>query len=482
MPFDAFEALSHKDLDSLCAAVTTGNPIDGFKQELGEIFARNDAQFSRLQANPQQRMRHDQVKVIWSYQEDPRKRGVQDFVTFFSNRFYALEKVLRQRQELAGVLSIGRVVQKKDRDQVAIIGIVVEKSVTKNNNLIIRLEDPSGEVNVLVSNKRSELFMLCRDIVHDEVIGVTGAFSETTGSGGKWVMANNVYFPEIPRNKELKKASEEGYAVFISDIHVGSKEFLEENLRKMLQWTKGGIGTDEQKEIARKIKYIFVAGDLVDGVGIHMAQEEGLTIKDIFKQYECCADLFSAIPSHIPMIVCPGNHDALRITEPQPALYKDFSKAMWELPNIYLVSNPSVINIDATDVFPGFDMLMYHGYSFDYYAANVESIRYNGGYDRADLIMKFLLQRRHLAPAHTSTQYLPDTKKDPLVIEKVPDFFLTGHVHRASVSMYRNVTMVNGSCWQDMTPFQIKTGHQNIQPARAFAMDLQSRAIKILRF
>ena len=54
---------------------------------------------------------------------------------------------------------------------------------------------------------------------------------------------------------------------------------------------------------------------------------------------------------------------------------------------------------------------MYHGYSFDYFVAQVDSLRNQGGYDRADLIMKFLLKRRHLAPSHLSTLYIPDAKK-----------------------------------------------------------------------
>jgi len=45
-----------------------------------------------------------------------------------------------------------------------------------------------------------------------------------------------------------------------------------------------------------------------------------------------------------------------------------------------MVSNPSTINIHSSDNFPGFDILIYHGYSFDFYVAEVESIRNQGGY------------------------------------------------------------------------------------------------------
>ena len=114
----------------------------------------------------------------------------------------------------------------------------------------------------------------------------------------------------------------------------------------------------------------------------------------------------------------------MRIAEPQPVLSKEFAEAIWKLPNVVMVSNPSTVRIGKTRDFEGFDFLMYHGYSYDYYADNVESIRLlePSISDRIDLIMKLLLQKRHLAPTHTSTLYLPDTEMDPLVIRKVPDF------------------------------------------------------------
>jgi DNA polymerase II small subunit len=146
-----------------------------------------------------------------------------------------------------------------------------------------------------------------------------------------------------------------------------------------------------------------------------------------------------------------------------------------------MVSNPSFINIHSSTDFSGFDILLYHGYSFDYYVANVDGIRQNGGYDRADLIMKFLLKRRHLAPTHTSTLYVPDVNKDPLVINKIPDFFITGHIHKTSVTNYKNTTLICGSCWQSTTSFQEKVGHHP-EPCRVPIVNLNTREVKIMRF
>ena len=171
----------------------------------------------------------------------------------------------------------------------------------------------------------------------------------------------------------------------------------------------------------------------------------------------------------------------MRIAEPQPPLYKDFAKPIYQLPNATLVSNPALVNIHSSKDFPGFDVLLYHGYSFDYFISEVESIRNNGGYDRADLMMKFLLQRRHLAPTHTSTLYIPETTKDPLAIEKIPDIFATGHIHKSVASHYKHITLICGSCWQAKTAFQEKVGH-NPEPSRIPIVNLKTREVKILKF
>jgi hypothetical protein len=95
--------------------------------------------------------------------------------------------------------------------------------------------------------------------------------------------------------------------------------------------------------------------------------------------------------------------------------------------------------------------------------------------------MKYLLQRRHLAPTHKSNLYIPDPKKDPLVIDKIPDFFITGHIHRVSLSNYKNITMVNCSCWTDITEDSEKRGLQP-QPAKVPIINLKTREVKIINF
>lgn len=415
------------------------------------------------------------IRIISSYKDRPKKRELIDFVSYFTARYHKLRAILQQRPELSQLSSIGRLQQRRDRSQVSLIGMVIDKQTTKNGNTMLTLEDPTGTTKVLINQNRPDLSAIAADIVFDEVLGIHG----TSGDG--IIFANGIIFPDVPVTKELKRAPDEVYAIFLSDIHVGSRKFLSAEFAKLLAWLSGTTGSDAQRAIAGKVRYLFIMGDVVDGVGIYPNQERELVITDVQQQYECVAELLRKIPTNIQIIMCPGNHDAMRISEPQPIFYKDFSAALHTIPNLTLVTNPGMVTIHASPTFPGFDVLMYHGYSFDHYIANVDSIRRSGGYDRADLIMKFLLQKRHLAPTHSSTLYIPDPNDDPLVIDRVPDFFATGHLHKTAVSSYRNVTLISGSCWQARTPFQEKMGHHP-EPARVPMVNLRTREIKILRF
>jgi len=444
------------------------NLSDKKKEILNEIYNKEPRFIGgEKESNP--------VFVVKDYKEDIKKRDVQDFVSYFRVRYEALKKILINRKELSEAISIGRVFNKNTRDKIAIIGIVNEKHVTKKGNIILDLEDLTSKIKVILKDTDKELFNLAQDIVLDEVIGVTGFNNKNV------IFADNIILPDVPLGNEFKKLNKEEYAIFTSDLHYGSKYFLEKNFLKFIKWLNGENGDKKQREIALKVKYLFIVGDVVEGVGIYPGQFEDLEISDIYQQFEKLADLLSLIRKDISIIICGGNHDALRLAEPQPILNKEIARGLYEMENVLIVTNPSIVNIASSVNFPGFNVLMYHGFSFPYLADNVESIRLAGRLERSDLIMKFLLQRRHLAPTHTSIQYIPNPKEDPLVIDIIPDFFISGHIHRVSVLNYRNVTLLGCGCWGRETAEQKKRGLVP-DPAKIIIVNLQKRDIKILNF
>jgi DNA polymerase II small subunit len=415
------------------------------------------------------------VNILKSYSIQPENVKLSHFVKHLNLKYKSIEGILRMRSELSGITSIGRVLNKRDRETVSIIGMVSDISVTSKGNYMITLEDPTGEIKAIVSQSKADLIDIAKNMVLDEVIGVVGT------NGNKVLFVNNILLPDVPLGRELKKCPDDVYAIFLSDIHYGSTDFLGKDFDKFLRWISGEEGSEKQKQVAEKVKYIFIIGDVVEGVSVYPNQEEELLVDNIYEQYSQCAELIKRIPKDKKIIICPGNHDSGRIAEPQTPLSKEYAGPFYDMPNVSMVSNPALINIHNTSGFPGFDVLMYHGYSFDYYVANVDELRNKGGYDRADLVMRFLLQRRHLAPTHASTLYVPSDDEDPLFISRIPDFFVTGHIHKTSVASYKNITLISGSCWQGMTSFQEKVGHHP-EPSRVPIVNLRTREVKILRF
>ncbi|RJQ20796.1 hypothetical protein C4580_03810 [Candidatus Woesearchaeota archaeon] len=416
------------------------------------------------------------AKVVWEYDDVPKKRSVQDFVDYFNARYRQIHKILSGRAELQNLTSISRIRMKKDKERCSVIGIISDKNVTKNEHIMLSVEDSTGTIKILINKSNKDLYTQAQDLVFDEVIGICGQAAEDI------LFAETIVIPDIPI-QEPKLAPEETYVCVLSCIHVGSAGFEHERFNNFIKWTCGEFGDDTMRAIAKKLRYIFACGDLVDGVGIYPAQEKELSITDIKEQYAECARLLSQIPKHITLLLAPGNHDVGRISEPQPRLLKEYAKPLYDLPNALLVTNPSIINIHAGEHFPGVDVLMYHGYSFDDYSECVPSIKHSGTHisDRAALVMRFLLQRRHLAPQHTSTLYIPDARYDPLVIERVPDLFVAGHIHKAGHLQHRSATIVAGSCFQKKTDFQEKVGHDP-DPGVVPVINLQTRQVTMLRF
>ncbi|MFW6007710.1 MAG: DNA-directed DNA polymerase II small subunit [archaeon] len=399
---------------------------------------------------------------------------VSDFKNHFVKRLTRLSNILRQRPELSNITSIEHIESRKDEKEIGLIGMIYGIYKTKNDNYFIEIEDRSGSYKVFVSSKEKDLVEKAENLIEDEVIGVVGRFS------GNLFITDKIIFPDVPNN-DMKKSDDDEYVVFTSDIHVGSNLFLEDSFNNFIDWINGDYGSDKQKEISKKVKYIFVLGDLVDGIGIYPGQQDELNIDDIYKQYEKVAELFSKIRDDIPIIVIPGNHDAVRLAEPQGGLPKDLAFDLWKMPNVFIYSNPCIINIGSNDDFSGFNVLAYHGYSYDYYVNNVDSLRLNGGYDKITNTMKFLLKKRHLSPKHGGSTYLPDPEVDDLIIDKIPDFFVSGHVHKNDVDQYKKTSLISSSTFQAKTPFQEKLGH-NPDPGIVPVVSLKTREVNMFDF
>ncbi|UZE93746.1 MAG: metallophosphoesterase [Candidatus Pacearchaeota archaeon] len=400
-----------------------------------------------------------------------KKIEVKDFVRCFRDRFLTIKNFI-QEHDLKGLTSIGKI--SSNRRFLSVIGLVNAKRITKNKNLLLTIEDMTGKINVIVHHDKTDLFEKGKYVVLDEVIAVTGSGSNEI------IFANDIIFPDIAA-VEKKRSDKEEYAAFTSDIHLGSVKFLEENFLKFIDWLNGKIGSEKQRELSSKIKYLFIAGDNVDGIGVYPKQEKELIIRDIREQYKKLAEFLGKIRKDVTIIMCPGGmHDAVRLVEPQPKIPKEIAPELYELENLILTTNPSIIKIAHSRNFPGFNVLMYHGDSYDYYGDAVDPLRQNNAKLRPDMIIHFLLKKRHLAPTHTSTTYYPG-EKDYLVIRNVPDIFVSGHIHKSAISSYNNILTISCSCWQLKTAFQEKFGHEP-DPCKVPILNLKTGKVNMLDF
>ncbi|MBS3095123.1 metallophosphoesterase [Candidatus Woesearchaeota archaeon] len=443
------------------------------KKELDKILS-NVKKEEDVDVEEKEEENYSNVIVLKNYADDSKKREVNDFVEYFRLRYNLVKELLQGRQEMQNIMSISRVLCKKEKELVSIIGIVNSKKITKNRNILLSVEDMTGVADILI-NKDGKAIESARKVVEDEVIGISGV------SGGRVIFATQIVFPDVPLTKELKRCDDDVYAAFISDLHFGSKLFLKEDFMKFVDWINCKSGSFLQKRMSAKIKYLFVVGDVVDGVGVYPKQEDWLMHKDIVQQYSICAEHLGMIRKDIKIILAPGQHDSVRTSEPQPKLDKDFAHAMYGLQNLTLVSNPCLVNIHSKKDFEGFKVMMYHGASYHHYIDEIDSLRAANAKDNPTEVMKFLLQKRHLAPTHASTVYIPMLETDPFFIDKLPDIIVSGEMHRSDVAVYNNITLINCSCFQAKTPFEEKVGN-NPLPSRVPVMNLKTSEVKIMNF
>ena len=68
-----------------------------------------------------------------------------------------------------------------------------------------------------------------------------------------------------------------------------------------------------------------------------------------------------------------------------------------------------------------------------------------------------------------------------MVIDRIPDIFVTGHVHSAGVKQYRDILLINASTWQSQTTYQ-KMLNFNPIPAKVPIVDLKSLHYKVIDF
>jgi len=391
--------------------------------------------------------------------------SIEEYQEYFLDRFRRLQKFLRQRIDAKDATSISEALKAPTNSKVKVIGMLTEKRESKQR-IFLRLEDLDANATVIVyANLEGSVQERVQSLLLDQVVCISA-----TKARNDLLILEDIYFPEIPQQTQ-KKASEPVYAALISDLHVGSRQFMREGFNRFLLWLNGKLGDARWREIASYVKYVVIAGDLVDGIGIYPKQVKDLAIHDIHRQYSAVSKFLEQIPDYIELIIIPGNHDASRKALPQPAIPKDYAEPIYEARQVHSLGNPCSITLHNVE------LLLYHGRSLDDVVANSP----NTSFKTPEKAMKLLLQSRHLAPIYGQRTPIAPGKRDLLVVERVPDIFHAGHVHVQAHDRYRGVLMVNSGAWQGKTEYQSKMG-LDPTPGIIPAVNLQTLQITTLNF
>ena len=459
----AFEAIS---------ALPAGMDVEGLVEKLLEQKAGSAGEAKVITED-------DVVKLI--PKEEPPERGVlalddqaevevlsdptqaiapaenaEGFERLFHDRYRRLLAIVRERLDTKNSSTVAAAKNLAPGKKVKVAGLLADRS-SRRGMVELRVDDPTGTLKVVCQEGPAEKAALEAPLDSMVIVEVS------KGKSGQ-IFTDSVVLPDVPGHRAVS-TSHRVYAVPLSDLHIGSRMFLADDFARFLQWLNGALG---DPDMVNRVKYLVIAGDLVDGVGVYPGQEFQLAERDPKKQYQMAAELLKQVPGHIQIVLSPGNHDAVRQALPQPAVAVDMAESLYAMDNVRWVGDPAYVKLH------GVTFLLYHGKSLDDVIATTPNL----AYDRPTDAMKLLLRARHLAPTYGKRTALSPEMRDFMVVDQVPDVFHVGHVHTYGELTYRGTLLINSGTWQAQTSFQSNMG---LYPTPSIIPILDLSTLKVVR-
>ncbi|TFG32329.1 hypothetical protein EU527_10415 [Candidatus Thorarchaeota archaeon] len=428
---------------------------------------------SELKVRGQKKGTSQQTAIDWDYTiektPDIIKVGsegiIEDFLKLFVDRFERIKRIYMARIDTQNAVSPkvaktrkGHMKRRQGGGETdvrlirppsqIVLGIIRNKSISKSRNVILDIEGPEDTIICVVPSgqeglKGQQLSEKANSILLDEVVCISGYVDND-----ERMIADDVLFPDIPTARQIGRSKTDIYAAFISDLHCGSQEFLEDELDHFINWLNGHDVDSVDQGIVDNLRYLFIAGDMVDGISVYPEQRYHLTISSIYEQYDLIAHKLKKIPKRIKIFCIPGNHDACRQALPKPPIPRMFCESLYNLGNVTMLGDPSQLIVE------GVNILITHGDSLDDLVTNIPGASYT---DPA-FPMKELLKKRHLAPIYGGKTELAPLDRDWMVIDTPPDVVHFGHAHHNAVDNYRGVQIINSGTFQSQTDFMRKQG------------------------
>ena len=167
--------------------------------------------------------------------------GVKGYNALFSSRFNKLKRIILERPESKMLKSIAVVKSTKLENDVYVCGLVTARNAERNITKLV-LEDPSGSFEGIIFDE--ELQKSAGTLLLDQFVMVRVTSAKNSG-----LMIKDLIMPDLPDQK-INKSEREVFAVFLSDLHIGSKYFMEDELTEFVKWISS------RDPVAKKIRFV----------------------------------------------------------------------------------------------------------------------------------------------------------------------------------------------------------------------------------
>ena len=139
--------------------------------------------------------------------------GVSGFNALFSNRFSKLKRIVSNRPEAKMLKSIASIIAAKSNNDMYVCGLVSERSSERNVTKLL-IDDASGSLETIVFDKNVQ--KTTNQLLIDQFV----MLKVRMGKNGGFI-TRDVIVPDVPDHFS-NRSETEAYAVFLSDLHVGS--------------------------------------------------------------------------------------------------------------------------------------------------------------------------------------------------------------------------------------------------------------------
>ena len=182
------------------------------------------------------------IKIIKNFftTHENKKNSISGYSKAFADIYTKKKQMLMDRVDSAKLLSINKIQKQKE---FVIICMVRENDQIEKSAVV---EDLTGSTSVYFKNVPEFENLLENDVV-----------ALLCDSSPNNITARKIVWPDIPLNREVRKAKRDVYCIFISDFHMDSENFDKEKYEKFVRLVEETTGKGKYVKT-----YIFILGGI----------------------------------------------------------------------------------------------------------------------------------------------------------------------------------------------------------------------------